>query len=71
MKVGRGKCEKRWFATESVSDAVQQSTCPACCSLLLQADENQSLSQQVQFCSSLHQSTTIKYYSLQSKQEQA
>lgn len=36
-----------------------------------QADENQSLSQQVQSCSSLHQSTKIKYYSLQSKQEQA
>lgn len=36
-----------------------------------QPDENQSLSQQVQSCSSLHQSTKIKYYSLQSKQEQA
>lgn len=36
-----------------------------------QADENQSLSQQVQSCSSLHQSAKIKYYSLQSKQEQA
>lgn len=37
MKVGGGKCEKdgdAMFATESVSDAVQQSACPACCSPL-------------------------------------
>lgn len=37
MKVGGGKCEKDGdavFATESVSDAVQQSACPACCSPL-------------------------------------
>lgn len=37
IKVGGGKCEKDGDAvlvTESVSDAVQQSTCPACCSLL-------------------------------------